>query len=88
MARDICPTSRASCPDGLHRGDDTSQGIPVIDLLCASRSYESGNLSIDGFHPNDNGYSILASMMVSAITAPTYPAPQASCPQMNVAAKV
>jgi len=60
-----------------------SQGIPVVDLMCDDRMYQSSTYSSDGFHPNDTGYGYLASGMLQAITSPSsYPAPRSSCPQM------
>ena len=57
-----------------------TQGIPVVDLLCDTRSYQAMNFATDGFHPNDSGYAILAALMQSAIlSASTYPAPKSSC---------
>jgi lysophospholipase L1-like esterase len=55
--------------------------ITVIDLMCDSRLYQAANLSSDGFHPNDAGYSLLAAEIVKAVTS-SYPAPKSSCAQM------
>jgi lysophospholipase L1-like esterase len=60
----------------------TSQGITVVDLMCDARSYLPSNYSSD-FHPNDAGYAFISGEVVNAITS-SYPAPQASCPQMTV----
>lgn len=60
----------------------TSQGVTVIDLMCDARSYLPSNYSAD-FHPNDAGYAFISSELVNAMTSPSYPAPQGSCPQMN-----
>lgn len=62
----------------------TARGIPVIDLMCDPRLYLSGNISSDGFHPNDTGYAILATQVVTAITSASYPQPLGSCGQMSV----
>jgi len=62
----------------------TSQNITVIDLMCDPRFYQGSIYSSDGFHPNDSGYSIMAGMIVQAVTAPPYPAPAASCSQMTL----
>jgi lysophospholipase L1-like esterase len=56
-----------------------SEGVVVVDLMCNSRSYQSGNYSGDGFHPNDAGYAFLASELVRAIRTPGYPPPQGDC---------
>lgn len=61
-----------------------SQAVPVVDLLCDPRAYLTSNFSSDGFHPNDSGYAILAAQMVAAFTSSSFPAPQASCPQMTL----
>jgi lysophospholipase L1-like esterase len=61
-----------------------TQGARVIDVMCTAQLYQASYLSSDGFHPNDAGYAILANEVVRAITSATYPAPQASCPQMAV----
>jgi len=61
-----------------------ARGIPVIDLMCDPRLYQGGNMSSDGFHPNDAGYAILASQVVTAITSASYPQPLASCAQMSL----
>jgi lysophospholipase L1-like esterase len=62
----------------------TSQGVAVVDLLCEDRSYQAGNYSRDGYHPNDAGYAMLASLMLDAINSASYPAPRSSCAQMSV----
>jgi lysophospholipase L1-like esterase len=56
--------------------------VTVIDLMCDSRLYQAANLSSDGFHPNDAGYSVLGAEIVKAVTSPSYPAPKSSCAQM------
>jgi lysophospholipase L1-like esterase len=62
-----------------------SQGIVVVDLLCDPRSYQPGNYSADGFHPNDAGYAVMASEMLRAIRSDSFPLPAANCPQMTLA---
>lgn len=60
-----------------------SQGIPVVDMMCDDRMYQSSTFSSDGFHPNDTGYGYLADEMLRAINAPSsYPAPRSSCTHM------
>ena len=61
----------------------SSSGIRVVDLLCDNRSYVAANYSPDGYHPNDAGYSVLATVMATAGTSSSYPAPQSTCPQMG-----
>jgi len=56
-----------------------SEGVVVVDLMCNARSYQSGNYSSDGFHPNDAGYAFLASELVRAIRTAGYPPPQGDC---------
>jgi len=56
--------------------------ITVIDLMCDPRLYQASNLSSDGFHPNDVGYSLLGAEVVKAVTAASYPPPKSSCAQM------
>lgn len=60
------------------------QNVAVVDLLCEDRFYQASSFSPDGFHPNDNGYAIMAEMMLSAIRNTSYPAPSASCGRMSV----
>lgn len=62
-----------------------SQNIAVVDLMCDSRTYLPSNYSSDGFHPNDAGYAYIASEVVRAVTATSYPAPQSSCVAMTSA---
>jgi len=63
---------------------NTLQGVAVIDLMCDSRVYQSNFFSSDGFHPNDNGYSILGAEVARAFTSSSYPAPRNSCSQMGL----
>ena len=58
--------------------------VAVVDLLCEDRFYQTSSFSSDGFHPNDNGYAIMAEMMLSAIRTASYPAPRASCGRMSI----
>jgi lysophospholipase L1-like esterase len=62
----------------------TSAGVTVVDLLCDSRAYASSFYSRDGYHPSDEGYAFIASRMMEAINAASYPAPQADCPQTRL----
>ncbi|MBA3272617.1 MAG: SGNH/GDSL hydrolase family protein, partial [Chthoniobacterales bacterium] len=60
------------------------QNVAVVDLLCEDRFYQPSSFSPDGFHPNDNGYAIMAEMMLNAIRNTSYPAPSAGCSRMSV----
>ena len=62
----------------------TSRGVIVIDLMCDARFYQAATFSSDGFHPNDNGYRILADAVVAAATSASYPAPSSSCSFMSL----
>ena len=56
-----------------------NEGVVVVDLMCDSRSYDSGMYSGDGFHPDDAGYAYLANELVRAIRTAGYPPPQVDC---------
>ena len=60
------------------------QNVAVVDLLCADGFYQASSYSPDGFHPNDNGYAIMAEMMLAAIRSTSYPAPSQSCGRMSI----
>lgn len=60
----------------------TSQGAVVVDLMCETRTYERGNISGDGFHPNDAGYAMFADLLYTAATA-SATAPKTSCAAMS-----
>ena len=62
-----------------------AQGVLVVDLLCDARSYQASNSSSDGFHPNDQGYAYLASEVLKAVNAGSWPPPASSCPEMQQA---
>jgi lysophospholipase L1-like esterase len=62
----------------------TTQGVRVVDLMCLAALYQPASLSADGFHPSDAGYALMATEVVRAVTATSYPAPLASCPQMSM----
>jgi lysophospholipase L1-like esterase len=61
-----------------------SSTVAVVDLLCDPRSYQPAFYSSDGLHPNDGGYANIAAEVVRAMTATSYPAPQASCTSMTL----
>jgi lysophospholipase L1-like esterase len=58
--------------------------VVVVDLLCEDRFYAPSSFSADGFHPNDNGYAIMADMMLRAIRDTGYGLPRPSCGRMSV----
>lgn len=58
--------------------------VAVVDLLCEERMYASSAYASDGFHPNDNGYAVMAELMLAAIRNTSYPAPGASCGRMAI----
>jgi lysophospholipase L1-like esterase len=58
--------------------------VAVVDLLCEDRFYASSSFSPDGFHPNDNGYGIMAEMMLEAIQSSSYRSPSGSCGKMSL----
>ena len=58
-----------------------ANGVPVVDLLCNPASYDPANFYIDGFHPNDAGYALLAQQFLTAALSDNPPAPQAQCAQ-------
>lgn len=60
------------------------QNVAVVDLLCDERFYQASSYSPDGFHPNDNGYAVMAELMLAAIRNTSYPAPGASCGRMSI----
>jgi lysophospholipase L1-like esterase len=62
----------------------TSQSVTVVDLMCDARSYQGSIYSPDGFHPNDTGYSYIASKFLDAIRSSGHPAPAATCAQMTL----
>ncbi|HEY3413675.1 MAG TPA: GDSL-type esterase/lipase family protein [Armatimonadota bacterium] len=44
-------------------------GVPVIDLFSDPTSYDPANFWVDGFHPNDQGYLILAMRFEAVLQA-------------------
>jgi lysophospholipase L1-like esterase len=61
-----------------------SSTVAIVDVLCDTRSYQPAFYSSDGLHPNDGGYANIAAEVVRAITATSYPPPQASCAAMTL----
>lgn len=62
----------------------TSRGVLVVDLMCEPRIYNAGNFSPDGFHPNDNGYALMAELTYPALANGSAGAPLASCPSRTL----
>jgi lysophospholipase L1-like esterase len=60
------------------------QGAIVIDLMCDARSYQAGNYSSDGFHPNDAGYAFMHALLYPVATTGSAPPPSASCAPMTM----
>jgi lysophospholipase L1-like esterase len=61
-----------------------SQNVTVVDMLCDTRMYQRSNISGDGFHPNDAGYTFIAGELVRAVTSSAYPVPLNSCASMSL----
>ncbi|HEX5215924.1 MAG TPA: SGNH/GDSL hydrolase family protein [Vicinamibacterales bacterium] len=61
-----------------------ADGVLVADVMCDSRSLQSGIFSSDGFHPNDTGYAFLADLLYGPATTGSAPAPAASCSAMTL----
>jgi lysophospholipase L1-like esterase len=61
-----------------------SASVVVVDLMCDPRSYQPAFYSSDGLHPNDAGYTNIATEVVRAITTTSYPAPQSTCASMSL----
>jgi lysophospholipase L1-like esterase len=68
---------------GMSAAINNTPGVTVVDLMCDARFYNPGNLSSDGFHPNDAGYSLMANEVVKAFTSASYAAPPGACAQMT-----
>ena len=60
------------------------QGALVIDLMCDARSYQAGNYSSDGFHPNDAGYAYMHALIYPVTLTGSAPPPSASCAPMTM----
>ncbi|HXW76456.1 MAG TPA: SGNH/GDSL hydrolase family protein [Candidatus Eremiobacteraceae bacterium] len=59
--------------------------IPVLDLECNAASYNPANFYVDGFHPNDAGYALLAQLYAQAIQHYGAGPPAGNCPPYSVA---
>ncbi|MCA1584328.1 MAG: SGNH/GDSL hydrolase family protein [Acidobacteria bacterium] len=62
----------------------TSRGVLVVDLMCEPRLYSAANFSSDGFHPNDQGYALMAQLAYPALASGTAAPPAATCPQRTL----
>lgn len=60
------------------------RGALVVDLMCDARIYNAGNFSADGFHPNDNGYALIAELTYPALADGSARAPLSSCPSRTL----
>jgi len=56
-----------------------SNGIPVVDLECNPESYDPKNFYVDGFHPDDQGYSTFALLYTLMIENFGGPPPAGNC---------
>ena len=63
----------------------TSRGVIVVDLMCDPRVLQTGSFStLDGFHPSDAGYAIMAELGYAALASGSAPAPQPACGQRTI----
>lgn len=56
-----------------------TNGIPVVDLECNPESYDPKNFYVDGFHPDDSGYSLFAQLFTLMIKNFGGPPPSGNC---------
>jgi hypothetical protein len=57
-------------------------GIVVMDVMCDPALYTAANFSSDGFHPNDAGYTHLATRLTAIINGAAS-VPPATCAAMT-----
>jgi lysophospholipase L1-like esterase len=62
----------------------TTQNVLVVDLLCDPRITQASNFSSDGFHPNDQGYQLLADLTYPVLANGTASAPSSTCSQRTI----
>jgi lysophospholipase L1-like esterase len=62
----------------------TSRGVLIVDLMCEPRIYNPANFYSDGFHPNDNGYALMADLTYPALANGVASPPQSSCPSRTL----
>lgn len=56
-----------------------AKNVLVVDLMCDARLLQASNYATDGFHPNDNGYTIIAELAAPALLNATATAPSSTC---------
>jgi lysophospholipase L1-like esterase len=61
-----------------------TRGVTIVDLMCDSNMYQPGNFFSDGFHPNDQGYAYMASIIYPLVQGSPAVAPKSSCSQMSL----
>jgi lysophospholipase L1-like esterase len=61
-----------------------ANGIPVVDVQCNPESYDPANFYIDGFHPNDAGYALLAQLFVQQALANNPTPPLSQCSEQGI----
>lgn len=61
-----------------------ARGVLVVDLLCEPRIYNAANFSSDGFHPSDQGYTLMADLATPVLLAGSAAPPSASCAQRTL----
>lgn len=62
----------------------SARGVLVVDLLCEPRIYSPANFSSDGFHPSDQGYTLMADLAITPLMSGSAPTPAANCPQRTL----
>jgi lysophospholipase L1-like esterase len=63
---------------------NANANVAIVDLMCEARVYSGGNVSGDGFHPNDQGYQLMADLAYPAMSTGATRPPAASCPFRQV----
>lgn len=61
-----------------------SRGVLVVDLMCEPRIYNPANFSADGFHPSDQGYTLMADLAINPLLSGSAPTPSSTCPQRSL----
>jgi lysophospholipase L1-like esterase len=61
-----------------------AHNVIVVDLLCEGRLYSAANFSSDGFHPNDQGYALMAELLYPALRNGSAPTPSSNCPSRTL----
>ena len=65
----------------VYQAIEAQTSVPMVDLLCDSRSYDPANFSPDGFHPDDAGYLVLAQKYIAVLQSMPPPPPSFTCQQ-------